>query len=279
MMRPHAAAYPRKASLWNGSISYRVKQVIVMDGGLPVAGSARFGYHRSVESHRHGSGLSRIAAAIADAARARMLGALLDGHARTSTELAVLAGVSPSTASAHLARLREQRLVETLAQGKHRYHRLAGRGAARALEALMVVAEEPRPPFSPTTPPRLRQARTCYDHMAGEVAVLLHDRLGERGWIAARRKAGNAYDLTAEGEKTLAALGIDVAGLRRRRRKLAYPCVDWSERRPHLGGALGAALLDLALRRRWVVRDLDSRILSVTRLGKRDLRALFGIPV
>ncbi len=250
-----------------------------MGRSLAPAGRERFVYHRTMESQSADGGLARVAAAIADPARARMLGALLDGHARTSTELAVLAGVSPPTASSHLARLRERRLVETLAQGKHRYHRLAGGGVARALEALMVLADSPRPPFVPTTPARLRQARTCYDHMAGEVAVRLHDRLRERGWIAARRKPKGAYDLTGEGEERLAALGIDAAELHARRRRFAYPCVDWSERRPHLGGALGAALLEVALRRKWVVRDLDSRILSVTRLGKRDLRAHFGIDV
>src|SRR5215831_6627689 len=131
------------------------------------------------------SALARIAAAIAEPARARMLGQLLDGHARTSTELAAIAEVTPSTASVHLARLREQRLVRVSAQGKHRYYSLEGPGVASALEALLVVAGGPRSPFVPSTPPRLRAARTCYDHMAGDVAVALHDRFVGLGWISA----------------------------------------------------------------------------------------------
>ena len=205
-----------------------------------------------------------------------MLCRLLDGHARTSTELAALAGVSPSTASLHLARLKEEGLVDTLAQGKHRYHSLAGAEVARALEALMVVAGLPREPFRPSTPPRLRAARSCYDHMAGEVAVSLHDAFERRRWLAPLPE-GAAYDLTAKGEAAFGDLGVDVAAARARRRRFAFPCVDWSERRPHLGGALGASLLDLALRRGWVVRDLDSRVLSVTRVGRREMRDRFGV--
>jgi len=139
----------------------------------------------------------------------------------------------------------------------------------------MVVAGGPRERFAPTTPPRLRAARTCYDHMAGAVAVSLHDRFQERRWIAPAE--GGAYELAGDGAAKLEALGIDVESARASRRRFAYACVDWSERRPHIGGALGAALLGLALRRRWLVRDLDSRVLSVTPAGRRDLRARFGI--
>ena len=219
--------------------------------------------------------LSRIAAAIGEPARTRMLCSLLDGHARTSTELAAVAQVTPSTASVHLARLKEEGLVTTLAQGKHRYYSLRDSGVAEVLEALMVVAGGPRGSFAPTTPLRLRAARTCYDHMAGAVAVSLHDRFQERRWIAPAEDG--AYELAGDGAAKLEALGIDVESARASRRRFAYACVDWSERRPHIGGALGAALLGLALRRRWLVRDLDSRVLSVTPAGRRDLRARFGI--
>jgi DNA-binding transcriptional ArsR family regulator len=222
--------------------------------------------------------LSRIAAAIAEPARTRMLCCLLDGRARTSTELAVVADVSPSTASAHLARLKDQQLVKALAQGKHRYYSLEGAKVAEALEALMVVAGGPREGFVPNTPSRLRAARTCYDHMAGGVAVSLHDRLKQQRWLSPSAAAGNAYDLTENGATELEALGIDIGAIRAMRRRFAYACVDWSERRPHIGGALGAAVLNLALRRNWVVRDLDSRILSVTRLGRREMQARFGVP-
>lgn len=219
---------------------------------------------------------SRVAACIGEPARARMLYCLLDGHARTSTELATVAGVSASTASAHLARLRRERLVASVAQGKHRYYRLEGPRVAAALEALTVLAGEPRARFVPNTPSRLRFARTCYDHLAGEIAVRLHDRLGELGWIGVRGPA-EEYEVSADGVKGFAALGVDVQAARAQRRRFAYPCVDWSERRPHMAGALGAALLQIALRRRWVIQDLDSRALRVTRTGCGELRALFGL--
>ena len=225
--------------------------------------------------------VSAIAAAIAEPARTRMLYCLMDGHARTSTELAVVAGVGPSTASVHLARLLEQGLVKVLAQGRHRYHSLQGAHVAAALEALTVLAGGPRSPFVPNTPTRLRMARTCYDHLAGTVAVALHDRMHELGWLAQGAAQGPAhaavkdgsYHLTPVGAAALQALGIDIEAARQQRRRFACACVDWSERRPHLGGALGAALLAVALKRRWVAQDLDSRALSVTRLGQREMRA------
>jgi DNA-binding transcriptional ArsR family regulator len=221
--------------------------------------------------------LSRIAAAIAEPARTRMLCCLLDGHARTSTELAVVAGVSPSTASVHLARLKGQQLVKALAQGKHRYYSLEGAEVAKALEALMILAGGPRERFVPNTPSRLRAARTCYDHMAGAVAVSLHDRFKQLNWLSSNAVAGDGYDLTRKGAAELEALGIDIGATRGLRRRFAYACVDWSERRPHIGGALGAALRKLALRRNWVVEDLDSRILTVTRVGRREMQARFGV--
>lgn len=219
--------------------------------------------------------LAQLAGAIAEPARARMLCSLLDGHARTATELAALAEVGASTASAHLARLREDGLLSMLAQGKHRYYRLASAEVGQALEALLVVAGVPRQPFSPSTPDRLRHARTCYDHMAGTVAVTLHDQLHAHGWL---QDAGGDYRVTAAGAAGMAALGIDVQQLQRQRRRFACPCLDWSERRAHLGGALGAAILQLALRQGWVERELDSRALRVTQTGERRLLAAFGTP-
>jgi DNA-binding transcriptional ArsR family regulator len=206
-----------------------------------------------------------------------MLCCLMDGHARTSTELAAVAEVSPSTASVHLARLKDQRLVNVLAQGKHRYYSLAGANVASALEALMVVAGGSRERFVPRTPSRLRAARTCYDHLAGAIAVSLHDRFKERGWLKDAASDDGAYDLTASGAKAIQSLGIDVDSVRALRRRFACSCLDWSERRPHLAGALGAALLNLALKRKWVVRDLDSRALSVTRVGVREMSTRFGV--
>ncbi len=222
--------------------------------------------------------VARIAAAIGEPARARMLYGLLDGRARTATELAVLAEVSPSTASAHLHRLKSERLVTVSSQGRHRYYGLQDAGVAALLEALNVVAGSPQP-FAPRTPGRLRAARTCYDHIAGTLGVGLHDAFVASRWLSPAPGGDAAYDVTPAGAAAFAALGIDVDGARARRRRFAFPCVDWSERRPHVAGALGSAILQLALDRKWVVRDLDSRALEVTSRGRRDLRARFGLHV
>jgi DNA-binding transcriptional ArsR family regulator len=223
--------------------------------------------------------LANVAAAIAEPARARMLCCLLDGRARTSTELAMVGAVSPSTASAHLARLQKSRLVDVLAQGKHRYFRLSNTEVAAALEALLAIsgADQPAPPSS--TPQRLRLARTCYDHMAGSIAVALHDRLLERALLAPKAGGSNEYAVSDAGAQWLHELGIDLAAAGARRRKLACTCLDWSERRPHLGGALGAALLDHFLRHGWAERDLDSRQLAITRKGRTQFERVFGVAV
>lgn len=221
---------------------------------------------------------SRIAAAIGEPARARILYCLMDGHARTSTELAVVAGVSPSTASVHLRRLETAHLLKVLVQGKHRYYSLQGAEVARVLEALNVLAGGSRSNFVPSTPPRLRAARTCYDHLAGNVAVALHNRFTALGWLSRNAAGGeNAYELSPEGARAFEALGMDIETLRTQRRRFAYACLDWSERQPHVGGAMGAALLKIALKRKWVTQDLDSRALSVTSLGRRELKNRFGI--
>lgn len=218
-----------------------------------------------------------IAGAIGEPARARMLYCLADGRARTSTELAIVANVSPSTASVHLQRLRAKRLVKVLAQGKHRYYSLEGPNVAAALEALSVLAGGTRNTFIPNTPGPLRAARTCYDHIAGSLGVALHDRIRTMGWLTQDLRDANAYDLSPRGAQGLEALGVDVDATRTMRRRFAFACVDWSERRPHLGGAVGAALLRVALKRKWVSQELDSRILGVTSFGRREMLARFGL--
>jgi len=205
--------------------------------------------------------VSRIAAAIGERARARMLYCLVDGRARTSTELAMVAQVAPSTASVHLQRLKMQRLVKVV-----------------ALEALSVLAGGEREAFVPNAPNRLRAARTCYDHIAGALGVALHDRIKAMGWLESRSVDDEAYLLTPRGAKSFKDLGINVTAVGALRRRFAYACLDWSERRPHIGGALGAALLDVAVKRRWVVQELDSRSLAITRVGRREMRIRFGLP-
>ena len=205
----------------------------------------------------------------------------MDGRARTATELAAIAGVTPSTASVHLQRLKSVQLVKVLEQGKCRYYSLHGVDVGAALESLSVLAGASRPAFTPSTPGPLRFARTCYDHMAGAAGVALHDRFTALRWITldnARDKAReDAYTLTPEGSSALASLGIDVDVTHNLRRRFAYACLDWSERRPHIGGALGAAVLHVALKKRWVTQQLDSRILTVTATGRREMHARFGL--
>jgi DNA-binding transcriptional ArsR family regulator len=221
---------------------------------------------------------AQIAAIIGEAARARMLFALSDGRARTGTELAAIAAVTPSTASVHLQRLKEHALVNVVAQGKHRYYTLAGPQVAAALEALSVVASStdvgPRAPLVPSTPHYLRAARTCYDHIAGALGVALHDRFVASGWLKA---VAHSYEVTAAGAAAFASVGLDVEALRRQRRRFAFACLDWSERRAHLGGALAAAVLDVALRRRWIDREPGSRVVTVTASGRREMAKRFAL--
>jgi DNA-binding transcriptional ArsR family regulator len=240
---------------------------------MPIAGQQRFVYNRIMNVEEQVDvAVSGIAAAIGEPARARMLYSLVDGHARTSTELAIVADVSPSTASAHLNRLKSERLVKVLVQGKHRYYSLDGPNVAGALEGLSVLAGLPRRRFVPNTPNRLRTARTCYDHLAGSLGVSLHDRFQALGWLSAD------YDVTPQGAVAFRSMGVDLDAARALRRRFAYACLDWSERRPHLGGGLGAALLGL-LKRKWLVPDLDSRAVGVTSLGRREMLARVGLRV
>ncbi|RON31219.1 MULTISPECIES: ArsR/SmtB family transcription factor [Pseudomonas] len=227
-----------------------------------------------MNAEQHDIGVSQVAAAIAEPARTKILCSLMDGHARTSTELAAVAEVSASTASAHLAKLKELALVRLHVQGRHRYYSLADKRVAQALEALMVIGQNAAPTFNPRTPDRLQFARTCYDHMAGTLAVLLHDRMIEAGWLLETDE--QVYQLSDSGEALFEGLGIDVKDLSTLRRRFACPCLDWSMRRPHLGGALGAALLQTAIKRKWVTQDLDSRALALTAVGRKELSSRFA---
>jgi DNA-binding transcriptional ArsR family regulator len=222
--------------------------------------------------------VSRIASAIGEPARARMLFCLMDGHARTSTELAIVADVSPSTASVHLHRLELSRLVKVMRQGKHRYYSLGGTDVAAVVEGLTVLAGAGHDEFVPKATGRLRTARSCYDHLAGTIGVALHDRFVKRGWLIETRAGLDVlYEISQAGIEEFGALGIDIEAARKLRRRMACGCLDWSERRYHLGGALGAAFLTLARKRKWVVSELDSRALRITDIGRRELERHFGI--
>jgi DNA-binding transcriptional ArsR family regulator len=252
-----------------------------MPANLRLASARQFDQNQSVIADTLDEKLvSKIAAAIGEPARARMLYSLMDSRARTSTELAIVADVSLPTASTHLNRLKEQRLVRVRIQGRHRYYTLEGVAVAEVLEKLSVLAGGSRSRFEPSTPSRLRQARTCYDHIAGSLGVSLHDRLATMGWLIVPTADGDeSYELTPSGAEALASIGLDLEAARSSRRKFAFGCLDWSERRSHVGGALGAALLHLALNRKWVRLDLDSRALQVSESGRRELLARFGVRI
>jgi hypothetical protein len=178
----------------------------------------------------------------------------------------------------HLHRLESERLVKVLRQGKHRYYSLHGPEVASALEAIEVIASGSRAKFVPSTPGGLLAARTCYDHIAGKLGVALHDRFKALRWFATTKKA-DAYEVTNEGSRGFAGLGVDLESARTARRRFAYPCLDWSERQPHIGGALGAAVFHLALKKRWVVQELDSRALNLTPAGRSELHTHLGLQV
>src|SRR5262245_21747842 len=254
---------------------------VIMPASVTVAALQHFVYHQIMNVPGPDQRAARIAAAIGEAARARMLYSLSDGLARTSTELAAIAGVTPSTASVHLQRLKDCDLVTVVAQGKHRYYALGGPHVAAALEALSVVAgpSTGSDRFVPNTPLHLRAARTCYDHLAGTLGVQLHDRFVASRWITPGESGGTSYEVTHAGAEAFAALGIDLDAVRARRRRYPFACIDWSERRAHLGGALAAALLDVALRRRWISHEPGSRAVTVTASGRREMARRFALRV
>ena len=210
--------------------------------------------------------------------RAALVLALTEMEALSASELAQRSGVSNATASAHLGKLVAGGLLEVESQGRHRFYRLARREVARAVEALAVIAPSPaaRSLRQATVGELLRSARTCYDHLAGKLGVAVTDALEGEGLI---RAAPGTYRVTPRGRRVFSALGIDVGELQKGRRALARPCLDWSERRAHLAGGLGAALLDRMLRLGWIRRLPSSRAVRVTSLGRGQLLERFQLRI
>jgi DNA-binding transcriptional ArsR family regulator len=223
-----------------------------------------------------GPSIAEIGSLVGDPGRANMLGALLDGRALTASELAWTAGVTPATASGHLARLVAGRLLSVARQGRHRYFRLASPDVARMLEGIMVAVSQTAPErrATPRISPALREARTCYDHLAGRLGVALADALVARGEILLSHEAG---EVTERGRAALLAFGLPAEQVGRTRRLLCRPCLDWSERRPHLAGALGAALCTRCEELSWIRRMRDSRAVEVTAEGRIGFFRQFGI--
>ena len=223
--------------------------------------------------------VARIASLLADRARARILRTLIDGTMRPAGELAYAANVSAQSASAHLAKLVDGGLLSLEAQGRHRYFRIASADVADAVESLgsLSLAVRPRNPRSPvipkSAPVQFLHARTCYDHFAGEKAVQVCEAMLKARWMTAE---GRDFRVTRLGEKQLAALDVDLAAARRSKRAFARACVDLTQRRPHLGGALGAALLDLYIARGWILRARHSRAVSITPRGREAFGKFFA---
>lgn len=221
---------------------------------------------------RDGPNITNIAALVGDHARAEVLTALMSGMALTATELADAAGVTRQTISSHLAKLQDAGLLSVETQGRHRYFRLADAEVAGMLETLMGVAfgtGSVRVRSSPREP-ALRKARVCYDHLAGELGVLVYDGLVRRGALALDV---DGVALTPEGVALLKRIGVDVTALPSSRRPFCRTCLDWSERRPHLAGTLGTALLARYQALGWARRVPDSRVLAFGTAGEAALRA------
>ena len=225
-----------------------------------------------------GPDITRLTSLIADPARALMLTSLLDGRALTAGELAQVGGITPQTASTHLAKLVDGKLLVATKQGRHRYFKLSGPAIADLLENLITVSAAQAGPM-PRTGPRdraLRHARICFDHLAGEMGVALFDGLVEQGVLTVDQQRENAQ-LTEKGEASLSAFGIDIEPLKNAPRPLCRTCLDWSVRRPHLAGALGAAIWQAIEQRKWAVRIKDTRVIEFTPEGKRQFERFIRI--
>jgi DNA-binding transcriptional ArsR family regulator len=215
--------------------------------------------------------ITRIAGLIGEAGRIRMLTAMLDGNAHSASELAMAAAASPQTASSHLAKMLSGGLIVSERSGRQRLFRLKDIDVAAAIEALGALAQ---PSGSPAMP-EIRFARTCYDHLAGVLAIALRNALLRTG---ALRRREDGFAVTAKGNDLLRSLDIDVDSLRRQRRSFAHPCLDWTERHHHIGGALGSALLTRSMEMKWLARMRDTRALRLTHAGERGFEHRFGIP-
>jgi DNA-binding transcriptional ArsR family regulator len=221
--------------------------------------------------------IAQIAALMGEPSRATMLVALLSKKALPATELASQAYISPQTASSHLSKLVAGRLLTVEQHGRHRYYRLASDEVGRAIESLAIIAPPPRAPHNAQEDERLktvRYARTCYDHMAGKVAVAIARGLEQREFLI---RSGRDYDVTDSGNEWFRELGIDTDSLRNNRRAFALQCLDWSERQYHISGALGAALLDRLLNLNYIARARTPRCIRVTLEGKKALNRLLNL--
>ncbi|MEM7427620.1 MAG: winged helix-turn-helix domain-containing protein [Pseudomonadota bacterium] len=225
---------------------------------------------------KHGPDIAGMAALIGDPARANILTALMGGGALTATELASEAGITKQTASAHLSKLSEAAFIEATKQGRHRYFRLADDEVAEVLEKLMGIAARRKPQRVRTGPkePELRKARVCYDHLAGDLGVALYEALCREGLL---QNGSEPPHLTDAGKAALTSFGVDLEDLGRSRRPLCRSCLDWSVRRSHLAGSVGAAILDRLYALKWAKRVNGTRIVRFTPTGEAAFKAQFSL--
>lgn len=223
-----------------------------------------------------GTNIAEVAALVGDPARANMLTALMDGRALTASELAYVAGVVASTASGHLGKLLEANLITVVQQGRHRYYRLGSPLVGSMLESLMAVAAIDGPKrYRPSTcrDEDLRHARTCYNHLAGRLGVAIADAMLSRGQLD---MGGEAGVLTTSGQGLLTSIGVVIPTTGSSHRIFCKPCLDWSERRPHIGGTLGVAIADRCFELGWIERKREGRALRITQTGRGGFRRHFA---
>jgi len=223
---------------------------------------------------KEGPDIARIASLVGDPARANMLTALMGGGALTASELALEAGIGLPTASSHLAKLMDGGLLSLASQGRHRYYGLATPQVAAMLESIMGVASSVGPKRTRPGPKdeAMREARVCYDHLAGEHAVAMFDGFVARDIV---RVEGDAVALGGKGKSFFEAVGIDTSDLEGQRRPMCRACLDWSVRRTHLAGKLGAAILNKIVREKWARREKDSRVVRFTPPGRTAFQRTF----
>jgi DNA-binding transcriptional ArsR family regulator len=220
--------------------------------------------------------IAEIAALVGDPARATMVSALLDGRALTASELAGAARITPQTASTHLAKLTEAGLLSVVRQGRHRHFRLASPAVADMIDGIVAVALEKRPQYRPLSRQAraLGAARICYDHLAGRLGVDLTDSFVARQYVV---PAGEAAEITPAGGRFFTEFGVELPTLRSTRRHLCRLCLDWTERRPHIAGAVGAAITGRYFDLGWMERMTRSHAVIVTPSGRRGFQETFGV--